>query len=143
MNKNEYDDIKANLIKKSLEKNKTDVYVPVERRKKIDGRLNFLNLMCIFCCGMVLIIIATITKAGKDIGYIFNNKLLFLDSTFWNIELLNIALIITIICIVLCTISIILNFTRNKRRTDKIKKPLIICEMISLLIFIFLILKLY
>ena len=33
MGKSEYDDIKANLIKKSLEKDKTEVYVPIERRK--------------------------------------------------------------------------------------------------------------
>ena len=44
MSKTEYDEIKANLIKKSLEKNKTDVYVPIERRKKDDARLNFINL---------------------------------------------------------------------------------------------------
>lgn len=143
MNKTEYDDIKVNLIKKSLEKDKSDVYVPIERRKKQDDRLNFINLMCVFLWGIVVFILAVIAKAGKSISYITYNNLLWLDAGFWNIDLLKTALYITMGCILLCTFAIMLNFTRKKRRTDKIKKPLLFCEMVCFIILIFLILKLY
>ena len=43
MYKSEYDEIKANLIKKSLEKDKTEVCVPVERRKGNDGIITFIK----------------------------------------------------------------------------------------------------
>ena len=143
MNRTEYDDIKANLIKKSLEKDKTDVYIPVERRKKSDNRLNFINLMCFLVWGALFIIIAIIVKAGRSVAYINKHDLLWLSSNFWRTDLLNIALIATIICIFVCTVSIILNFTRHKRRTDRIRKSLIICQIICFIIGIFLILKLY
>lgn len=143
MNKTEYDEIKANLIKKSLEKDKNDVYIPIERRKKTDNRLNFINLMCLLAWGAFFIIIAVIIKAGRSVSYISKNNLLWLPLNFWRADLLRIALIITIICVFVCSLSILLNFTRHKRRTDKIKKSLIFCEINCLIIGVFLILKLY
>ena len=44
MNKSEFDEIQANLIKKSLEQNEGEVIVPPERRKGDDGVLKFINL---------------------------------------------------------------------------------------------------
>ena len=143
MNKTEYDEIKANLIKKSLEKNNKDVYVPVERRKGNDGILNFINLICFLIWGAMFIIFSLIVKAGRSVAYISKNDLLWLSSTFWRTNLLNIALFVTIGSIVVCTICIILNFTRHRRRTDRIKKSLIIGEAVCFIIGIFLILKLF
>lgn len=143
MHRTEYNDVKVNLIKKSLEQNDREVIVPIERRKGEDGRLQFINLMCFLLWGVILIIIAIITKAGKNVAYISENKLLWLPSNFWEIDLLKTSLIVTIVCICICTISIILNFTRHRRRTDRIKRSLIICEIISFIIGIFLILKLF
>ena len=65
MFKSEYDEIKANLIKKSLEKDKTDVYVPVERRKGNDIRLKIINLMCFLVWGVLIIILAIIMVIQK------------------------------------------------------------------------------
>ena len=47
MPKTEYDEIKANLIKKSLDQNEREVIVPPERRKGEDGLLQFINLIFI------------------------------------------------------------------------------------------------
>ncbi len=143
MNKTEYDEIKANLIKKSLEKDKTDVYVPLERRKGPDGILNIINLMCFLIWGALFIIISVIVKAGESVAYIKNNDLLWLASNFWNLDLLKIAFFMTVSCIFVCTISIILNFTRNKRRSDRIRKSLIFCEFGCFIVAIFLMLKIY
>ena len=143
MYKSEYDEIKANLIKKSLEKDKTEVCVPVERRKKSAGILTFINLMSFVIWSVLIIILAIISKAGKSITNIEQNDLLWADISFWNKELLNMALVMTLISFFICTACIILNFTRHRRRTDRIKKPLIIGEIISFIIGIFLILKLY
>jgi len=143
MNKTESDDIKVNLIKKSLEKNKTDVYVPVERRKGIDGRLNFINLMCILLSGAILSVIALIIKAGKNLVYIQNNNLLWATLEFWNADLLKLAFLVNIVCMIMCMFCIILNFTRRRRRTDKIKKILIVYEVIGFIISVFLFVKLY
>lgn len=143
MNRTEYDEIRANLIKKSLERSKTDVYVPVERRKKEDGILNFINLVCFLGWGALFIVVSIIVKAGRSVAYINNNELLWLPSNFWRVDLLRVAMYVTIGCICVCTISIVLNFARHKRRTDRIKKSLIFCEIIGFLIGVFLILKLY
>lgn len=138
----EYDDIKVNLIKKSLDQKEQEVIVPEERRKGNDGVLQFINLMCIWLWGILVIILATISKAGKSINNITKNKLLWASSEFWEIDLLKTSLIITIICIFICTVTILLNLTRYKRHTDRIKISLIICEIIAFIIGIFLILKL-
>lgn len=142
MHRTEYNDIKVSLIKKSLDQKEQEVIVPEERRKGNDGVLQFINLMCIWLWGILLIILSIISKAGKSINHITENKLLWAPSEFWEIDLLKTSLIVTIICISICTITILLNFTRHRRRTDRIKKSLIICEIIAFIIGIFLILKL-
>lgn len=143
MNRTEYDEIKVNLIKKSLEKEKSDVYIPVERRRGPDGVINFLNLMCFLIWGAFCAVLAIIEKAGKNFANIERNDLLWADVNFWQVDLLKIAFFSTIGCMFICLICIILNFTRLKRRTDKIKKALVVCEMVFLIIAVFLILKLY
>lgn len=142
MYKSEYDEIKVNLIKKSLEKNKTDVFVPVERRKGNDFIISCINLICFLCWEVVVIVIFIIVQAGKNGIYISDN-LLWMTSRFWNVDLLNIALILTISCFLVCLICMILNFTRHRRRTDRIRKSLIFCQLICLVIGAVLILSLY
>ena len=143
MHRSEYNDVKANLIKKSLDQNDKEVVVPIERRKRKDGRLQFINLMSFLVWGVVIVIISIITKAGKNIAHILENELLALPLSFWEVDLLKVALIITIISIAICSITIILNFTRHRRRTDRINRSLIICEVFSFVIGIFLIVKLF
>lgn len=143
MHRSEYNDIKANLIKKSLDQNDKEVIVPIERRKKKDGRLQFINLMSFLVWSVVIIIISIITKAGKDITHILKNNLLSLPLNFWEVDLLKTALIFTIVSIAICSMTIILNFTRHRRRTDRINRSLIICEVVSFVIGIFLIVKLF
>jgi len=141
MFKSEYDEIKANLIKKSLEKDKTDVYIPVERRKGNDFRLNFINFMCFFMWATLFVVIAVLEKASKSIREISQSDFLWLISKFWETDLVEFAFIITIISIIVCFICIILSLTRHRRRSDKIKKSLIMCQIIYSIIGIFLVFK--
>lgn len=143
MSKTEYDEIKANLIKKSLERNKKDLYIPVERRKRIDGRLSFVNLVSFLCWVALFVACVTIVKSGKSLKYINENDLLWLPGEFWKEEWLYGALCITVLCMLICFISIILNFTRNRRRSDRIRKSLVFAEIISFFIGAFLIIKLF
>lgn len=142
MVKSEYDDIKVSLIKKSLEKESTDVCVPVERRKKPDNRLNFINLMS-FCVWQIIIIIIAVISEARSLIKVNQYANLLSPLEFWRKDLLNVALILTVCSCLICMISIILNFTRHKRRTDRIKKSLIICQILSFSIGLFLIIKLY
>ena len=100
MNRTEYDDVKANLIKKSLERNKTDVYVPVERRKSKDARQVFINVMCFCLCALFVINMAIIEKAGKSISNISQNGLLWGDLELWDVKTLYIAFYIAVISII-------------------------------------------
>ena len=143
MNKSEFDEIQANLIKKSLEQNEREVIVPPERGKGDDGVLKFINLMSFWLWGALFIVLAIITKAGRSVAYIQENQLLWLPLRFWRANLLKISLVVTIVCMCVCTMSIILNFARHRRKTDRIKRNLIVCEVISFILGIFLILKLY
>lgn len=143
MNRTEYDDVKLNLIKKSLEKESGEVYIPNERRRGNDTRLKFINLMCFFIWGIVIFILALIEKAGKSISNIISNDLLWKTAEFWQMDFLKLALIVTICSVAICTICIILNLTRYRRRSDRIKKSLIIAEIISFIIGIFLMLKIF
>jgi len=141
--RSEYDEIKLNLIKKSLESNAEEVYVPKERRKGEDGILQFINLFSFTAWGILLAVFAIITKAGESAANIHENQLLWVSAEFWHKEYLQGALVLTIFCILICTITIILNLMRNRRRSDRIKKSIIIYEIIAFAIGIFLILKLY
>lgn len=143
MKNTEYDEVKANLIRKSLEKDSGEIYIPVERRKGKDSIIKFINVMCFVLWVVLFMIFAIIEKAGKNIANIQRENLLWASAESWNVSSLNIALIGTVLCIIVCTICIILNFTRHRRRTDRIKKSLIIAEITSFLIGIFLILKLF
>jgi len=136
----EYDEIKLNLIKKSLESKAEEVYVPKERRKGEDGILKFINLFSFTAWGFLLLLFAIITEARESISDIQESQV---SVEFWNEEYLQIALIPTVICILVCTITIILNLMRNRRRSDSIKITLIIYEVIAFAMGIFLILKLY
>lgn len=142
MNGKEIDEVQANLIKKSLEQQEKEVIVPPERRKGEDGILKFINLMSFLLWGGLFIVFAAITKAGRSVAYIQKNQLLWLSADFWKVDLLKVSLIVTIVCICVCTMSIILNFTRHRRRSDRINKSLIICEIISFIMGTFLIMKL-
>ncbi len=143
MNRSEFDEIQANLIKKSLDQNEREVIIPPERRKGDDGILKFINLMSFWLWGALFIVLAIITKAGRSVAYINKNQLLWLPIEFWRANLLKISLVVTIVCICVCTMSIILNFARHRRKTDRIKRSLILCELIAFIFGIFLILKLY
>lgn len=143
MIKNEYDEIKANLIKKSLEKDKQDLYIPIERRKGNDARLTFINFMCILLWAAVLVIIAIMEKASRSIRAINKSDFLWITSKFWDTELITVALVIAVVCIFICTICIMLNSTRHRRRNDRIKRSLILCEIICFIIGFFLSIKLY
>ena len=63
--------------------------------------------------------------------------------TAWNNNMLWVSLIITIVLFVLCMVSIILNIMRSRRKTDKISMSLILCELFSFLVGIFLLFKIY
>ncbi|MBP3285158.1 MAG: hypothetical protein J6M02_06640 [Clostridia bacterium] len=139
----EYDEIRLNLLKKSLESNGEEIRIPKERRKGEDGILKFINFVSFTVWGVIFILFAIITKAGVSVAYIREHQLLWVSSDFWFKDYLRIALNLTIVCLVICTFSIILNFTRNRRRNDRIKKSIIVYEIMAFIIGIFLILKLY
>ena len=137
----EYDEIKLNLIKKSLEKAAEDVQIPVERRKGDDGILNFINFICFTLWFVILSVFMVLAKLDGELTY--QGRLFDRAVGSRSEEYLSLALLLTIICFGICTFAIVLNFTRNRRRRDRIKTPLIIYETVSFIIGVFLILKLY
>lgn len=143
MSKTEYDDIKANLIKKSLEQNAGEVVIPPERRKSEDKVLHFINYMSVLLWLGLVGTFILIIKSGGNITNIVENNLLFMDLSFWKIKLLKISLIMTAMCVCIGIIGIVLNFSRHKRRSDRIKRSLIIGEILSFCIGIFLVIKLF
>lgn len=136
----EYDEIKLNLIKKSLESSAEEVYVPKERRKGDDGILNFINFVCFTLWFILLMVFAVLAKMDGNITY--QSRLFLSSAGSWSREYLLLALLLTLICFGICTFTILLNFRRNRRRRDRIKKPLIVYEVISFILGLFLILKL-
>lgn len=138
----EFDEIKRKLIVKSLENTKEEL-VPKERRKGEDNLLKIVNLLSFLVWGILFVVIAIIDKAGRGLAYIKYQDLFWASSSFWREHLLETALTVTIICIAVCTISVILNFMRHRRRTDRIKRSIILCELLTFIVGIFLIFKLY
>jgi len=139
----EYDEIKLNLIKKSLENKGDEVFVPKERRKGDDGVWQFINFICFTAWAIIFLLFGLIIKAGVSAINIQQKNLLWASVDFWRRDYLVIAFVLTIVCFAICTFTIFLNLRRNRRRTDRIKKSLIIYEMVAFAIGIFLILKLY
>ena len=120
----EYDEIKLNLIKKSLESKGNEVNVPIERRRRKDVRLKFVNFISVSMWAMLLILLAIVSKLEA-----------------WYQESLYIAVILTFLCYTICTFSIILNLTRKRRRRDRVKVSLIIYEIIIIAIGAYLVVK--
>lgn len=142
MLKSEYEEIKANLIKKSLEKDKQELIIPIERRKGNDFRIKFVKIMSFIVWIAVFIVVSIMEKASREIRTISKGDFSWLVSKLWETNLVYIALIIAVMCIISSIICIILDSTRHRRRSDKIKKSLIICEILCLGLAFFLSLKL-
>ena len=117
--RSEYDDIKLNLIKKSLESNCDEVYVPRERRKGDDGILNFINFVSFTVWVLIIILLVAVIKM-KDSAM-----------QMWHQSYLSVAVLLTVVCFTICTLTIVLNFMRHRRRSDRIKRSIVIYELIT------------
>lgn len=124
----------------SLDKNAPE-YKIKERRKGKDIIIKIINFIGYSIWAVIVIIIAMIETAGTT-PYILKN-LSRANIQPWDKGLLNIALGFTVVLFGICVSCVIISLKRTRRRTDKIKISLFIGELITFLIGIFLMLKLY
>lgn len=137
----EYDEIKLNLIKKSLENNGGDVYVPKERRKGEDKVLKFINFVSFTLWICIVVLVSIFAEVGNRLLHMSEQQLSLVAFEAWFESYVQVVKYLTIFCLVICSFTIILNLTRNKRRTDRIKKSIIIYEIITFIVGVLLIWK--
>jgi predicted membrane channel-forming protein YqfA (hemolysin III family) len=125
---------------KSLDKNAPE-YKIKERRKGADIVIKTINFIGYSIWAIIVIIIAIIERAGTT-PYILKN-LSKANAQYWDEHLLNIALGFTVVLFIVCAACVVISLKRIRRRTDKIKTSLFIGELITFVIGIFLMLKLY
>ena len=115
----------------------------VEKRKGPDPIVKWVNKAGYITWGILFVILSFIGLArGREATFIDKMAHIPVD-TAWNNNMLWVSLIITIVLFVLCMVSIVLNIMRSRRKTDKISMSLILCELFSFLVGIFLLFKIY
>ena len=126
-----------NLLLSSLEKNSKECVVE-NRRKGPDFLLVLINAFCYLVWAFLLIVMSLCDGAG-----IAFHKINLIKLEDINISFVNIAINFSAIIFLVSWILLMLSFRRCRRRTDKIKISIFIGEIVSFMIWILLVNKVY
>lgn len=130
----------AKLIR-SLEE-KAGKFKIVERRHKKDNLLQIINFAAFYVWVLFFVILCVLEKAGnRSIGFIVKDELVVKEG--FNIEMLDVALKFSVALFFICTTCFLISLKRTRRRTDKIKISFFICQVVTFLLGIFLLYKIY
>lgn len=124
-------------ILKKLETNSKECIIK-DRRKGPDFLLNVINIVGFGIWGALLILIAICDTAGIKFFNI-NQEL----EEIKNINLLNVAISMTVVMFFVSAILVMVSLKRTRRRADKIRISLLISEVILFIIGILLLVKLH
>lgn len=114
----------------------------VERRKRKDNLLQIINFACFYVWALFFLALCIVEKAGnRSIGYIFKEQIKIKDG--FDTQMLYIALRFSVILFFVCVVCFFVSLKRTRRRTDKIKISFFICELVTFLLGIFLLYKIY
>lgn len=105
----------------------------VERRRKPDGLIRFVTFTSIVDWLMIILCMMLIIYAKPEQTNMFYEMFNIPVRSYWNYPLLNLVFILFIILFALSVLGIIMNMLRQRRRTDKIKKSLVIQAVISII----------
>jgi heme/copper-type cytochrome/quinol oxidase subunit 2 len=108
------------------------------RRKGPDFWLQFINLVGLIIWGAWLSLFALCENAGVKIFNIMQPI-----EEVKNVELLNVAVTMAIVMFFISAGLLIISFRRTRRRDDKIKISLLVSEVISFIVGILLLIKIY
>lgn len=123
-------------ILKKLETNSKECIIK-DRRKGPDFLLNVINIVGFGIWGALLILIAICDTAGVKF-FSINQEL----EEIKNINLLNVAISMTVVMFFVSAILVMVSLKRTRRRADKIRISLLISEVILFVIGILLFIKL-
>ena len=124
-------------ILKKLNENSKECIIQ-NRRKGPDFLLQIINLVGLIIWGGWLSLLAICDKAGIRL-FDFEQK----AKDIRDINLLNIALVMAVIMFFISACLLIISLKRTRRRNDKIKISLLTSEIISFVIGISLLIKMY
>ena len=129
--------METNDILKKLNENSKECIIK-NRRKGPDFLLQTINLVGLIIWGAWLSLFALCENAGVKIFNIMQPL-----EEIKNIELLNIAVTMAVVMFFISAGLLIISFKRTRRRDDKIKISLLISEVISFVVGILLLIKVY
>lgn len=124
-------------ILKKLNQNSKECIIK-NRRKGPDFLLQFINLIGLIIWAAWLALFAICEKAEIELLNFHQNK-----NSISNLELLNVAIIMATVMFFVSAFLLIISLKRTRRRSDKIKISLLSSEIISFVIGILLLIKLY
>ncbi len=104
----------------------------VERRKGPDIIVKIVWLVSAVSWLLIIIALAFADKAKPENETFFDRYLGKTARSYWDEELLRYAFIIFIINLIICIVGFVLNLQRQKRKTDKISKSIILLGIASL-----------
>lgn len=104
----------------------------VDRRKKADWVTKAASILSVVAWVIAIAMLLLLERAQPQQSNLFTNLLGVTIQSSWNTSLLRIAFILLVAALGVCTIAMIFNALRNRRKTDKYKKSIIILGSITL-----------
>lgn len=110
-----------------------DLRAPVDRRRRPDGIIKFVNIASAIGWIMIIISCSVIIYAKPEDTNMFYQMFHIPVRNYWNYSLLSVVFYLLIFLFVLSVFGIIANATRQRRKTDRMKKSLIFQAIMSAL----------
>jgi len=125
------------MLLDSLEKQSKECFIK-NRRKSSDFLLTLVNIFNYLVWGILLVIIAFCDNAG--IKFFSMDNILIEEL---NLHFVNAAIKLSAILFIISFVLLMLSFKRCRRRTDKIKTSIFLGEIVSFIIWMLLVSKIY
>lgn len=110
---------------------------PNDRRQGPDFWARYVRVAGILVWGLILLIFLLIERAQPR-SETFFDRLLSVDvSATWDTYFLTIVVFLSLAQLIFATVSVLINLTRHRRKTDKLSKSLLVATFISLVIIAF------
>lgn len=110
---------------------------PNDRRQGPDFWAKYVRVAGVLVWGFIFIIFLLIERAQPRSETFFDRLLSVNVSVTWNTYFLTIVVFLSLAQLIFATVSVIINLTRHRRKTDKLSKSLLIATFISIVIIAF------
>lgn len=104
-----------------------------DRRKKADWMTKAASVLSLVSWFMSMVMLLCLDRASPETENLFSRLLGTAVRSTWNTSLLRTAFLLLLLAFCICAIAMIFNILRNRRKSDKYKKSIIILGALTLI----------